>query len=100
MSTGNWIVLGIWGFTQLAAIVGVYIRLILKIKEIDMKIDSNVAKLSDVRSSLHIHEQQNEKSFDKFEKKMDAIHVSISEIKEANGHEFGELKNLIIQRLT
>lgn len=82
MTASNWIVLAIWGFAQLTALVAIYVNIRLKIKELEMKIESIQQKQKDNQTSFHIHEQQNEKMFDKFEKKMDQVYDSVNELKD------------------
>jgi diaminopimelate decarboxylase len=53
----------------------------VKIKELEMKIDNQEQKTKDNLHSFHIHEQQNEKMFDKFENKIDAVFDVVNEVK-------------------
>lgn len=81
MDIGDWLILGMFTVAQITALVISYINLRLKIKEIEMKIQAQDQKIKDNQSSFHIHEQQNEKMFDKFEKKMDDVYNAVNEVK-------------------
>lgn len=81
MEIGHWIVLGIWLIGQLTALVITYLNLRLKLKELEMTIKNTDKTIKDNQHSFHIHEQQNEKMFDKFEKKMDDVYNVVHEVK-------------------
>lgn len=70
----HWISLGIWAFSQLTALVVIYVRLVVKIKEIEMKNSS-------LKESFHLHEKLNEDSMTKIEEFMIYLRDSIDELK-------------------
>ena len=81
MSLSIWIAVILWAIGQITALVIAYINVRVKIKELEMKIDAQSETIKTNQHSFHIHEQQNEKLFDKFEKKMDAVHETVNEVK-------------------
>jgi len=92
MNTGHWITIGMFGVTQLTALIITYINVRLKIKELEIKIENMKQSILDKEDSLnekiktnqhsfHIHEQQNERMFDKYEKKLDDVYDVVSEVK-------------------
>lgn len=81
MEVGHWITIGIFGIGQLTALILTYVNLRVKIKELEMNIETIKETAKNNLHSFHIHEQQNEKMFDKFEKKMEEVHKGVDEIK-------------------
>lgn len=81
MSIGNWLTLGMFTVAQITALIVAYINLRLKIKELEMQIDQIKETAKNNQQSFHIHEQQNEKMFDKYEKKLDDVFDIVNDVK-------------------
>lgn len=81
MTPEIWVILGIWLVGQMTAIVVVYINVRIKLKEIEVKLEVAQKEIETNLHAFHIHERQNEKSFDKFEKKIDGVYTVINEVK-------------------
>lgn len=81
MNLSNWITLTIFGITQISLLITAYWRIRIKMTEIEMKIKEQDKQVEYIRSSLHLHEAQNEKVFDRFDKKIDGVYTAINEIK-------------------
>lgn len=91
MSEWNLIGLNESFIVALFAVVGLYIKILLKQKESEKDI-------ANLRSSFNMHEQQNEKAFDKVDKKLDTM---ITESKHNNENIFiviNELKTILMKR--
>lgn len=121
MNVANWIaVVGLFT-TQIVAAIAAYIKFTnLQVKQ-NMEIESinkdypnrirelrnegathiQICKqnIESIKQDLQIHEMQNEKTFDKLEKKMDNLHSDITKLGQSNAEEFGQIKTLIIQKL-
>lgn len=92
MDATNWIaIIGI-AIINIGGLIGIYVNIKVKLKELEIKIismedkiktekETTDARIKDNQHAFHIHEAQNEKSNDKFEKKMDDIYKSINEVK-------------------
>ena len=81
MNIGNWIAIGSLAIVQLSALITAYINVRVKLKELEMEILALQKQTKNDRHSFHIHEQQNEKMFDKFEKKIDDVYDAINDVK-------------------
>ena len=66
MALKDWLWLGTVLLGYLVAIIGVYVRLIVRINKLEME-------MALLRNSFHLHEQQNEKANDKLENKLDDL---------------------------
>jgi hypothetical protein len=66
-----------FGFTLggvFISLIGMYIRLLLKVNNQGMEIIA-------LKKSFHMHEMQNEKTNDKLEKKLDSVDSKLDELK-------------------
>lgn len=81
MTLTDWIIISLFVIGQITGLVSLYISMRLKIKELEMKMESLKENLINTNTLFHIHEEQNERMFEKFEKKMDAVYNSVNEIK-------------------
>lgn len=91
MGATEWVMIGTAMFVQIVALIGTYIRVQVKLKELDMKIESMKTEVDNTRSSLNLHERQNERTFDKLEEKMDDFQKSL--FKEVN-----EIKKILMSK--
>lgn len=70
MGAVEWVMIGTTLFIQITALVGTYINVRVKLKELDVKIQNT-------QSALNLHERQNERTFDKLDKKLDSMQKGI-----------------------
>jgi len=81
MSVTDFIILGLFAIGQLTALVIGHVKNQVKLKEFEMAIQNLQQQINVNRKSFHIHEQQNERMFNKFEEKQDDTLKAISELK-------------------
>ncbi|MFW9927916.1 MAG: hypothetical protein ACFFD1_00830 [Candidatus Thorarchaeota archaeon] len=81
MTIEAWIALGIWFAAQITAVIITYVNVRVKIKELEINLEAAKETIKVNLHSFHIHERQNENSFDKFDKKIDNVYNSINDVK-------------------
>lgn len=81
MGITEWIIIGMWGFAQITALVITHINIRVKLKELEMKVISIEAALGEDKTDLHEHEKMNEKAFVRVDDKLDKVYESINDVK-------------------
>ena len=88
MTIANYITLIIWAAAQITAVTVAYIRIVVKLNEAKMRFENVQQQIDANKQAFQIHEMQNEKSFDRFDKKIDDIGTKVDDI-----------KNILIEKL-
>jgi iron-sulfur cluster repair protein YtfE (RIC family) len=98
MNFGNWIAIGTLAVGQLTALIVAYINIRVKLKELEMQIEAIRETAKTNQEHFHDHENENDKRFDKYEQKLEAVHTDLHKMNIEIGKEIGEVKNILIKK--
>jgi len=85
MAISDWILLASIAIAQITGLIGTYVYVRVKLKELEANIINMQKDIKNNRQDFHIHEQLNEHMFEKLDtkldKKIDNIYAAINEVK-------------------